>query len=183
MNSRYSFLTLIFVALMMSCSPDLQEAKEIEEVGQKIMSEHGDNVEIIQTDKGNPTLRITANKVIRYEAEEPYMEFPEGMSIYVYGEEGEVESVLNADYGKMSEGSTEMIAENNVVVVNSTGEQLNTEHLVWDSEAQKIRSEGYVKISTPTEIIYGTRFEADENFTNYQIDSVIGTVTIKEGEF
>ena len=65
----------------------------------------------------------------------------------------------------MSDNSDELEVNGDVSIINQKGEQLNTETLTWNKVDKKIRSEGFVKIFTDDEIIFGTGFEADENFT------------------
>ena len=160
----------------------MEEIKEIEE---KVPSnqEYGSNVEILITKKGNANLKISAPKAVRNYSSKPFTEFPEGMVLKVYNAEGEIESTLTANYGKMGDNSTEMVAKDSVVVINSTGETLNTEHLIWDKKNSKIKTEGFVKIHTKDEIIYGDGFESNDNFTEYIITNIHGTVNVKNNGF
>ena len=73
-----------------------------------------------------------------------------------------------------------MIARKNVVVVNEKGEQLNTENLVWDEKSEKLLSNEFVKITSKDEIIYGTGFEANQNFSKYKIFNIKGTISLKK---
>ena len=67
-------------------------------------------------------------------------------------------------------------------VRNKKGETLNTEHLIWDKKKSLIRTEGFVKIHTKDEIIYGDGFESNDDFTEYTITNIHGMVNVKEGE-
>ena len=73
-----------------------------------------------------------------------------------------------------------MIVRKNVVVINEKGNQLNTEHLVWDEKQQKLLSNEFVKITTPDEIMYGTGFEANQDFSKYRIFNIKGTISLKK---
>lgn len=180
---RFFIYTISLFSLFTSCTTDLNEVKEKALTDPNALNETGENVEILYTKDAKPSIKIKAKKAIRHETEEPYTEFTEGMELFVYNDLGDVESVLTANYGKMNDGSTEMLAKDDVIVINESGEQLNTEELIWDQEAAKIRSEGFVKITTPTEIIYGNGFEANDNFTEYTIFNITGTVQIEDDSF
>lgn len=169
-------LPLIFLA----CVNDPSQAKSMEDMHTKIQIETGTNVNMIYSEDAKPSIKILADKALRYNVEIPYTEFNEGMIIYFYDENGELESTLTANYGKMTDGSTDLLAQDDVVVINKAGEKLNTEHLIWDKEAELIKSEGFVKITTEDEIIYGNGFESDDKFSNYTIFQIKGTVNIKE---
>ena len=68
----------------------------------------------------------------------------------------------------------------NVEVVNVNGEKLNTEHLIWDEQKKKITSDAFVKITTAKEIIMGKGLEANQDFTQYEIKEVTGTIRIED---
>jgi hypothetical protein len=64
--------------------------------------------------------------------------------------------------------------------VNKDGEKLNTEHLIWDENQKKILSDAFVKITTAKEIIMGKGLESNQDFTQYQIKEVTGTIQLSE---
>lgn len=175
----FVFIMLVFFA---SCTNDVKEVKQTI-ADPNALAETGKNVELLFTENALAAIKIKAPTAVRHESDNPFTEFPDGMQLFVYNELGEIDSELTAKYGRMNDGSTEMLAKEDVVVINKTGEQLNTEELLWDQEAAVIKSEGFVKITTPTEIIYGNGFEANDNFTEYTIFNITGTVQVEEGEF
>jgi LPS export ABC transporter protein LptC len=75
-----------------------------------------------------------------------------------------------------------MEARKNVLVVNEKGDQLNTEHLIWDERTQKLTSDEFVKITTKDEIIYGNGFEANQDFSRYRIFNIKGIFSVKTQE-
>jgi len=174
---RFVFLLSFVVA---ACTTDPNQAKELAEQQNKIMIETGTGVEMIYTQDGKPNLKISAPKALRYNVEQPYLEFTEGMVLLMYDAEGNIETTLTANYGKMADNSTELEAKENVVVVNKDNEQLNTEHLIWDKNESVIKSESFVKITTKDEILFGNGFISDNKFTDYTIFNITGTVKIKD---
>jgi LPS export ABC transporter protein LptC len=90
----------------------------------------------------------------------------------------QVSSRLKADYGIRYDRELRMEARKNVVVVNEKGEQLNTEHLVWDERTRKLHSDEFVKITTGDEIIYGNGFEANQDFSQYRIFNIKGIISV-----
>jgi LPS export ABC transporter protein LptC len=98
----------------------------------------------------------------------------------VYDNNGGVKSRITADYGINYQRDQKMEVKKNVVVVNEKGEQLNTEHLVWDQKQAKLLSDAFVKITTKDEIIFGTGLEANEDFTRYKIFNIKGTLSINK---
>jgi LPS export ABC transporter protein LptC len=178
------FFFIPLLLLFFSCENDIEEVKKITQ--EYLAIEKGKEVEILFSENGIPTIRITAPTAVRYKGippEIPYTEFPDGLSLLVYNKAGELESELTADNGKMNDESDDLSVKGNVIINNVKGEKLNTEELTWNKVDKKIRSEGFVKIFTDDEVIYGTGFEADENFTNYIIYNISGVVKVKDGEF
>jgi lipopolysaccharide export system protein LptC len=166
-----------------SCTNDLEEVKEISKAYLNI--EIGNDVEILFTEDALPTIKIEAPTAVRHSPEPPempYTEFPDGLKLYVYDDEGNLDSELKANEGRMTDNSDDLEVKGDVSIINQKGEQLNTEVLTWNKIDKKIRSDDFVKIFTEGETIYGTGFEADENFTNYVIYNISGIVKIKDGE-
>lgn len=107
-------------------------------------------------------------------------ELPQGLSIEFYDDHKTVISKLTARYAIHYEQERRWVAKNDVQVVNSKGEQLNTEKLIWDERRERISSDQFVKISTPKEVIFGEGFEADQDFNHYRIFKVKGRLTVKD---
>ena len=77
-------------------------------------------------------------------------------------------------YKKKNEQLVE--AFNNVILLNSKNEQLNTEKLFWDGNAKTIYTDGFVTIKTENEIIMGYGFVTDESFSSYSLSDITGTI-------
>ena len=69
---------------------------------------------------------------------------------------------------------------NNVHVVNKKQEEMNTEELNWDQVNDRVWTDRFIKISTKDEIIYGEGFEANQDFTSYEIKRITGTIKVQE---
>ena len=141
------------------------------------------NAVLVYSDSAIIKLRLTAGKVDNYiSGEKPYTEFTEGVEMIFYNDDMTRESQLTADHAIHYQKSGKMEAKNNVIVINKKGEMLNTEHLIWDENEHMINTEEFVKITTADEIIYGDGLEANEDFTQYKIKNIKGTIQINEEE-
>jgi len=70
----------------------------------------------------------------------------------------------------MDEATRNLYAIGNVVATNdSAGIVLRTEELMWKNQEERIVSDKFVKITSPTEVIEGFGFESDRNLKNYTI--------------
>ncbi len=144
--------------------------------------EHGTNVQINYSDNGVVRIQASGPTATRHNTEKPYLEFTDGIQILFFDANHAIESKLTARYATAIENSKSMTARDSVVVVNNKGEHLNTDELIWDEDKKIIYSNSFVKISTADEIIYGNGMIADENFSNYTIKRITGTIKVKTSE-
>jgi LPS export ABC transporter protein LptC len=64
--------------------------------------------------------------------------------------------------------------------VNSEGDRLNTERLVWDQKTAEITSNAFVKVTRKDEVITGTGLRANQDFSKYRITKISGIVKVKQ---
>ncbi len=184
---RFFLLFMMIPFLSIGLSSCVNDLKKIDEVAslKDIGVELGKNVEVVVSNNGIMRVKIIATETKRHMEGTPYTEFPRGIKAYTYNAASEIESSMTAKYATIIEhgGKIEtMNAKNDVVVVNLKGEKLNTEELMWKQAEKKIYATGFVRITTPDEIIYGNGLEAKEDFSEYTIKKVTGTVKIKNDD-
>ncbi|MPN01202.1 hypothetical protein SDC9_148408 [bioreactor metagenome] len=98
-----------------------------------------------------------------------------GVNVFFYTENGKQTGTLAADNLIIDDITKNMFATSNVVVISDSSKtRLETNKLEWNNENQKIYSNVYVKIISPTETIEGWGLESDEKLTNYKIFKVKG---------
>jgi LPS export ABC transporter protein LptC len=173
------FLFFSIVLLCVSCENDIEKIKLIGS-GKDQPVEKAVNVKIIYSDSARVKVELTAPLMERFISDRPAIEMPKGFRAVFYSDKLEVRSRLSADYGIRYESEQRMEARKNVVAVNEKGDQLNTEHLIWDERSGKLLSNEFVKITTPDEIMYGTGFEANQDFSKYTIFNIKGTISLNK---
>jgi len=172
---------LLFYIVAGSGSKDLQKLNQFVEADN--LAETGKDVEILYTESGQAKAKILTDELTRYISNEGITEFKKGLKIYFYDANGQIESSMTANYGKAFEAEEELFARNNVIVINVKGEKLNTEELIWKRKDKKIFSNKFVKITTDDEIIFGEGLEANEDFSDYVIKKVKGSIKVDAKEF
>lgn len=140
------------------------------------------NAVITYTDSAKAKFRLTAPRLETYGGTDPYEICPNGMVIDFFDDSMHISSHVSANYGIRHEKTQIMEADNKVVVVNKKGEQLNTEQLFWDANKHTIYTNKYVIIKTTSEILYGTGLTSNEDFSNYKITNISGTVKLKTSD-
>ncbi len=175
---KASFIAMASL-LLVACENDILK---IEALGldKRIPIESSTDIVILYSDSAKVKTKVSAPKMDRYTGVDPYIEMTKGINVQFYTDSMTVKSELYADYAISYEAKNTMEARKNVVVVNEQGETLNAEKLIWERDAAKIYSDGFVKITTKTEIIYGDGFESNQEFTNYKIFKIKGTINLDE---
>ena len=170
---------LAMTCLLASCENDIEKIKLVGS-GKNEPVERAVNIKILYSDSAKVKVELTAPVMDHYIGEKAYLEMPNGLKAIFYTDRLEVKSKLTADYGIRYENEQKMVVRKNVVVINEKGNQLNTEHLVWDEQQEKLLSNEFVKITTADEIMYGTGFEANQDFSKYRIFNIKGTISLKK---
>lgn len=180
---RKHFTALFFVTsiIFASCENDIEKVKLLSE-HELAPVETASVIRILYSDSAKVQVEIMAKELNRYETDNPYIEMPKGLQANFFDDSMHVKSKLTADYGIRYERDQKMEARKNVVVVNEKGETLNTEHLIWDEKSEKLKSDEFVKITKKGEIIMGTGFEANQDFSKYKIFNIKGTIPINQND-
>jgi len=173
--------TVIF--LLNSCETNRDEVMAI---GKKLImpSQTGKDITMLYSDSAVLKVKLQAPQmqIFDKDVKEKITILPKGFFISFYDAFGKVSSTMKADYGVRYEMSKRMEAKQNVEVVTSKGEKLNTEHLIWDEKTKKISSDKFVKITTAKEIIMGNGLIANEDLSQYEIKEVTGIIKVDSKE-
>ena len=175
----FRLLLLPLVTFFQSCSNDPEVVKtfiNIKELPLETIKE----AELLYTEEGNLKVKILAEKIERYADPESYVYFSEGIVVYFFNDSSKVTSKLTAQEAYIDEEKEKMIAKINVELINTSGEKLSTEELIWDDKSQLIYTEEPVQISNRKEVIFGEGFESRPDFTLYKIKNVRGTININD---
>jgi len=167
--------------MLSSCKNDIREVTALN-AGDSIPDLTAKNFVYLRSDAGRIVAKLQSPRMTQFMGENSHMEFPDGFKIEFYNRLMQVESVLTADYGIQYDKRKLIIARKNVVVIDLiANRQLEAEELVWDQRRKKIYSESKIKITTPTQILFGAGFESDENFRGYEVFKGSGDFEIDEG--
>lgn len=178
MPKLFALMALAF--FMVSCSNDMDVVKAIT-INSKTPTEAGKEIETIYSSDGKIEMVMKSPVVKSYTlADEPYVEMPEGVTVYFYDSLQQVNAYMKSKYAKNFDKKEIMEARNNVEVLNDAGEKLNTELLIWDQKKRIIYSDKFVKITTEDEVLFGEGFESDETFDKWRILKPKGTFLLKD---
>lgn len=143
----------------------------------------GYDVETVYHDSGQIQGKIVSHEINKYDrVDEPYIEFPQGLTVYFYDQDESVESYIQANFAtyyqktELWEARNEVKAENYV-----TGEKLETEQLFWNQQEKTIHSEKFSKITNADGVFYGEEgFDANEDLSQWTLKGSKGTAIVND---
>ncbi|MCX6139554.1 MAG: LPS export ABC transporter periplasmic protein LptC [Candidatus Kapabacteria bacterium] len=133
------------------------------------------NIEVLFTDSSYTKAILTAGEARLYE-DRQQTTLSNGVSVDFLSRTGIGPAArLTSDSALVDDRTRDMTAIGNVRVhSDSSATTLTTKRLIWVNSTQKIRSDAYVRIVSPTETIEGIGFESDQYLTAYRIFQVRG---------
>lgn len=180
MNNRvYTILLFVTTLFLAACENNVKKVKQLtqktKEPIQRVI-----NAEIIYSDSAQVKMKINGPIMEHYAGDNAYIEFKKGAIAVFYDKNLKEETRMSAKYVIKKQKENIIDAKNNVVVINEKGEQLNTEHIIWDQPHDKITSDAFVKIRTKDQIIFGEGLESNQSFTKYHIIKPKGIININD---
>lgn len=121
----------------------------------------------------NVSAILKAGRIRKFEKQANVL-LDRAMRIDFFDQQGQHTTTLTADSGRVDEFKKDMFAFGHVVARSDSGEMLETQFLRWDNKTRKIISDASVKLSTPTDTLYGTGFVSDEHLRNWNIERPTG---------
>ena len=173
---------ILLFAMVIGCKNDPKEINALVTKGAQ-QEDKAEDVTILYSDNGHVKMKLYAKEFVKNDvAKPPYTEMRRGLKVEFFDDSLNVESTLNARYARYYEKQNNILIRDSIVIVNKKGEKVNTEELVWNQSAKKLFTEKFVKITTPTQVMYGDGLEANEDFTWYRILNPKGIVAVDKKE-
>ncbi|MBN1416755.1 MAG: LPS export ABC transporter periplasmic protein LptC [Bacteroidales bacterium] len=179
---KFAFLITVTCVVFCSCENNIATIKALDE-DLNMPTQTGTDVQIIYSDSGLLKGKIKAPELKRFSREnDPYYEFPKGLTVIFYSPDGTIESHIRANYALYFEKQELWEARNNVVAKNEkTNEQLFTEHIFWNQKDETIYSDQFTRIINADGTFYGEKgFEARQDLSKWKLKGSKGTVNVKD---
>lgn len=178
----HSAFWLIALLCFIACGNDTKDLQEIMAM-QTVQEDKASEVTIIMSEGNLVKAKIFAHTFVRNQtAQPPYTDMKDGLRVEFFDDSSRVESTLTARYARIYEDENNILIRDSIVIVNKKGEQLETEELVWNQKVKKCYTEKFVRITTPTQVIFGDGLEANEDFTWYLIKNIKGVIQVDKSE-
>ena len=163
-------MVAIVVMIVSACRNDISVVDSLT-LKEKSPEEVMENVHFFLSKDGAVEQEFIIKILNKYAKPERYLVCPEGFEIIAYRADKTKRISLKGDYGVSFEDRKIMEAKRNVVITNfSTGEIIETEHLIWDMNKKLIYSNVPIKQTQPDGSVYiGERFESNEDMSRYTV--------------
>ncbi|HBK29834.1 MAG TPA: LPS export ABC transporter periplasmic protein LptC [Parabacteroides sp.] len=174
-------ITVMLLLFSVSCSKGKKELIEVSTNPEKDYTMKATEVNTLISDSGITRYRIQTKTWLVYgNAKEPHWYFPDGIYVEKFDTLFQPEASIQADtaYYYDKKGLWRLVG--NVSVESLNGEQFDTSELFWDSKAEKVYSDKYIRIQQKEQIITGIGFESNQDMTKYTIRNSQGVFPIED---
>jgi LPS export ABC transporter protein LptC len=139
----------------------------------------GENIDMFYTEKEMVKSKVKAARILEFQNGD--REFPEGIFIEFFDEQGKLQSTLKANQAFYSKKEDRWRGVGNVEVINmQKKEQLNSEELFWKPTTKRIFTEKFVTIRLENEVVWGTGLDAAQDLSDYTIKKPQGEMELDE---
>ncbi len=166
-------LTISLVFLLLACGNTDQEIKELKPYDGPINM--AEDMVLYQSEAATLRVKLVTPKFLEFV--NGNREFPEGIYMEFYNEQGIMTTTLKANEAIYFKEEDHWRGRGDVEIVNvENQEQLNTEELFWKPKDERMFTDKFVTIRLPDQVLYGKGLEAKQDFSEY-------TIKQPEGEF
>jgi LPS export ABC transporter protein LptC len=164
--------------LLLACENNLKEVERIAAQRITIPVDKSTGVDLIYSEGATVKAKLLTSELLYFKTSKPYYEMKKGLTIIFLNPQQQETSRVVADYGIRKELEKTMELRQNVVVTTKDGKTFKSEELIWDENARRFYSTKMVAIQTATQLIYGTGFWSNEDFSYYEIDQSTGNFEV-----
>lgn len=171
--------SIVAAICLLSCTKDNDLVPAIER--SKRPSLHALDVQTLVSDSGVVRYRVNTKEWYVYDkAEKPYWDFPNGLRLERFNPEKKVDAEIQSKYAIYLTEEKLWDLRDSVNAVNLEGEHFECDQLFWDEKAERIYSNGKIKITQKERIIYGKGFDSNQTLTKYTIKNPEGIFPVNE---
>jgi LPS export ABC transporter protein LptC len=179
--SNYFVLSVFISAaiLVSSCEAKIEKVEGFEILS--LPSLTGKNINTVFTDSGKVQMIMSAPVMETWDNfDSPYTEFRQGMKIYFHDGHKDPIATASAKHAKFVDKDNLWELNDSVVIINESGDKLETEQLFWDRDKNLVFTDRFVKITNEDQTVMGTGFESDPQLTRRRIKNVTATIYLHD---
>jgi LPS export ABC transporter protein LptC len=166
------------IIMFFACENDLRKVEQISAKKMLVPVDKSTGVEIIYSDSTIVKAKLITPELLNFKTEKPYIEMNKGVTVIFYDQNQQESSRVKADYAIRRERENIVELKRNVVATNIKGETFKSEELIWDETKKRFYSNKLVSITSNQNILHGTSFWANEDFSYYEIVQSTGDLRL-----
>ncbi|MEH6765436.1 MAG: LPS export ABC transporter periplasmic protein LptC [Aequorivita antarctica] len=167
-NMFKSVMALVLVITLFACESNYQNVKKLSLSDGAPIAE-GKGINFKYTDSGKLVTNLLADKLLDYSnLEFPYKEFPEGIEVRFWDEDGK-KNTVTADYAIQFDETGLVDLRKNVVVVTADSVVLKANQLYWDQKNKWVFTDKpyQIKFKDGSYNDGAVGFDSSEDFTTF----------------
>lgn len=164
---------------ILGCENDEKVIRRLNE--RVVLHEEAHQVESMLTQDGKLRARLRAPFMTRTFGDTLITEFPRSLHCDFYNEQGQLDSRLDALYGRYYENHGKVYLRDSVTVITSKGDTLKSPDLWWDQNARQFYTDKYaVYNGIGKNIVGGRGLVATQDLSSVIFHYPTGTVQVDE---
>ena len=179
-----SIVAIIIVGMLFSCTNDSKKVRDF--LAEKNLPiAVAKDAHHIYKDSGRITSKLTTSLLNDFSnrKKHPYNEFPEGIKIINFENNGKDSVTVFGDYALSYSKTSISELKGNVVVINHTdASRLETDQLFWDQKNKYFFTEKSFILTKINDTVIGVGFESMENLKKYVAKKTVGNIVTNENE-
>ncbi|MCC5919473.1 MAG: LPS export ABC transporter periplasmic protein LptC [Cyclobacteriaceae bacterium] len=169
------FLLLVSFSVLLACESRSIDEMQIYEGPMMEVT----NVETLYSDSAIVKVRLKTPKQL--ELQNSDREYPDGIYLEFYDEDGNISSTLRADYCYYTQKDNIYKGQGDVVVESRVKDQrMSSEVLYWEPSIGEVHTDTFVVIEEEGDVLKGEGMRAKQDFSSYTILKPIGDFASKE---
>ncbi len=174
----YGAVYFVGISMLFACENDLRKVEQISAKKLSVPVDKSTGVEIIYSDSAIVKAKLITPELLNFKTEKPYIEMNKGVTVIFYDQNQQESSRVKADYAIRRERENIVELKRNVVATNIKGETFKSDELIWDETKSRFYSNKLVSITSNQNVLYGTSFWANEDFSYYEIVQSTGDLRL-----
>jgi len=167
------------VTMFFSCKNNFKEVQNIGVLSDKPAG-ISEGINTKYTDSGRLKSHLISPKMLDFSNREfPFSEFPEGINLTMYDEDGKTSNVI-ADYAIIYNETDLIDLRGNVVITTQNKDTLFAEQLFYDQKKEWMFTNQPVVFRTQDKIINGVGFDANKDLTQFEVLETTGVIFIDQ---
>jgi LPS export ABC transporter protein LptC len=172
------------MVLLSACRNDIEQVRAITDKNtHPVQTSH--NAVYSFSEKGKMQTRLEATLLEQFELEgdEDYLLASNGFTMIFFDASEQEDARISARNGKYEEKKKTLTAWDAVVLMNRSGEKLETEQLVYLQDSARIVTDKPVVITlVGGTVLRGRGLESNDSFTKYRILQPTGDIMVEENK-